>query len=125
MRAKTSACCAERSFGHALITPEEFCGERSVAALGHAQRERTHTRGEPTRAVAVAVGTPLVGSLVGLGTDMLSHLGLKHLVEDLLKEQLHPLVMRKNVFQLVGVDSNLHLGHCLSAVFERFLSNPT
>jgi hypothetical protein len=70
----------------ALVARKEVGGEAALAHLGHPQGQGAHACGELARLVAVAIALPLLGLLVALRLQLLTHLRLKHLVEDALQE---------------------------------------
>ncbi len=68
------------------------------------------TAGSPlTFSIAVALTLPLLGALVGCRADLLGHLCLDHLMEDLLQERSEPVILKEPVHKL-RVKGNLKWG---------------
>src|SRR5260370_19069025 len=100
----------ERRFA-ALVAGEELRGELAVAYLGHPQRELAHSGGELTRTHTVAVPLPLLRTLVALRPQLLAHLRLQHLVQDLLQELGQSRIAGKQALHGRTVNGNLIVGH--------------
>ena len=63
-----------------------------LADLRNAQHERAHPCGQLPGAGAVAVPLAVRGALVGASLELLTHLGLEHLVQHLLHQDCHPAI---------------------------------
>jgi hypothetical protein len=99
----------------ALVPQEEVGGKGAIPYLGDAYLERTNTRGQAARTCSIPIAGPLVSAFVRFGLQVLGHLSLEHLVEQLLQEGRQLFVVAKEGLYLLAVHRTLDVGHDCSS----------
>src|SRR5690606_20157371 len=87
--------------------------ERAASDPGHTQLQSTDAGLHLPVTIAVAIPRSFVRALKGRRFDVLTHLGLKHLVEHAFQQLAHALISTKKLMQHLAIYGNLVLGHPL------------
>src|SRR5690606_38444261 len=97
----------------ALVPVKQLRGERAASDPGYTQFQRADTSLHLPLTIAIAIPRPFVRALKGRRFDVLTHLGLKHLVEYAFQQLTHAFVSTKKLMQHLAIYGNLVLGHPL------------
>ncbi|MCS3785453.1 hypothetical protein GGP88_003027 [Salinibacter ruber] len=90
-----------QKFLRMLVALEQLRREGAVFAARYLKGELPHAGGQLSLVGAVPVAGSLLAALVAVYAQMIGHLGLKNLIEDLLHQQIFASIAEQDLFEFL------------------------